>query len=129
MSNKIQNIIKQELRQGNLFYPFIAGLTKREKEVLKRRGQTPPETLESIGKDLGVAKQRIGQIENKAHAKIKAQEEIIERIALKIGEAVFEESEIEFAYLKFIQLEDYASAKIQWLNFNKVLWGIKKKLD
>jgi len=52
---------------------LLDGLTDRERQVVQRRfglGGHEPETLETIGKDLGVTRERIRQIESKALKKL-----------------------------------------------------------
>ena len=55
---------------------LFSGLTPREEKVIRMRfgiGETEHYTLEEIGKDMGVTRERIRQIEAKAVLKLKKQ--------------------------------------------------------
>ena len=126
MSRIIQQIIEQELRQKGLFYPFIADLTAREKAVLELRKSR---TFEQVGEKFGISRQRVQQVEKQAKAKIDFQREIVEKLACKIGEFVFEEGEVERAFIYYCGGDAYPEAKLEWLKFNKLLWENKKNAN
>ena len=130
MSKIIENIIRQELRQKSLFYPFIADITPRERAVLSLKEQG--KTFKVIGKKFGIARQRASQIHQKAKSKLTAQADIIARIALKISQYVFTEREIEEAFLSYLNsdlkgFDVSAKMKLNWIEFNKNLWKLKSK--
>lgn len=122
----IRTILEKELESKNLIFPFVNGLTSRERLVLELRNQIPPRTLEAIGANLNISRERVNQIENKAKEKIAYQKEIIEVLAKKLGEYLFDEDEIERTFLNWFKGEDVAGTKIEWQNFNKKLWKLKK---
>ena len=136
MNNIIQNIIKQELQQKNLFYPFIAGLTKRERVILELRKQL--KTLQEIGEKFSITRERVRQVEAKANLKLETQAKIIQGLARKISEYVFTEDEIERAFSDYLNenqqsvsktstaVIDYSRMKLQWMDFSRWLWEGKK---
>lgn len=61
-----------EEKKKDIFGEAFAKLSEREKDIINRRYITsPPETLESIGNEYGVTKERIRQIEANAILKMK----------------------------------------------------------
>ena len=137
MSKIIQNIIEQELRQKSLLYPFISGITQREKAVLELRKQK--KTLQEIGDKFKITRERVRQIETLAKSKLEYQAEIIERLAQRVGECVFTEVEIEQAFSNYLNenppvdkdstaIVDYSKMKLFWMDFNRWLWEGKKML-
>jgi len=139
MSNIIQNIIEQELRQKSLFYPFISGISPREKAILElRKGGKNKRTLQQIGDKFKLTRERVRQVESKAKTKLDYQAEIIQRLANKISEYVFTEKEIEIAFSNYLNenppinkgstaVVDYSGMKLFWMDFNKHLWQLKNR--
>ncbi|HDQ22609.1 MAG TPA: hypothetical protein ENN28_01395 [Candidatus Uhrbacteria bacterium] len=69
MTSKIKTISYAELVNA-----LLAGLPNREREVLKKRnalGDSPRYTLEQIGKDFNITRERVRQIEKEGLKKIK----------------------------------------------------------
>ena len=124
MNNFIKTILGWELEQKNLVYPFVAGLTQREKAILSLREQGKPLSL--IGEKLSLSRERVRQIEEKANEKIKYQKDIIQTLADKLGEVLFEENEIEKALKEYLKGKTYPEMKLEWVKFNKILWKNKK---
>lgn len=126
-NNLIRTILERELEQKNLFYPFLSGLTGREQKVLELRNQSPKKTLEYIGDKLKLTRERTRQIETRAYEKIKVQKDIVQTLANKLGEYLFEEGEIEKTFLSWVKEDSVAGKKIRWQDFNKLLWKLKQK--
>jgi len=125
--NIIINILKQELVDKNIIYPFIADLTNKEKLVLELRKQGI--TLLDIGKRLKLTKERIRQIEEKANSKIDYQNKIVIHLAKKLSSVLFTEAEVEKAFLNYFSGVDYSEAKLNWTHFSKILWKEKNESD
>ena len=124
-NNLIKKILKQELGQNNLLYPFISGLSKREIAILKLRNSVEnKKTLQFIGKKFKITRERARQIEAKANAKIEYQNRIIDVLAKRFNECLFDEKEIEKTFTEYLlkNVEKYSKKKLEWLNFNKLLW-------
>lgn len=122
MANQIiKEVIERELLEKNLIFPFIGGLTQREKAVLRLRGQDKP--LELIGKKFKITRQMVQKIELKAKIKNEYSRKIVDTLAEKISEVVFEEKEIERAFN-----EHFSKDKLEWLAFCKILWVGKEQL-
>jgi len=124
-SNLIQKILYQELREKNLVYPFISDLTKREKTILDLRGQGKP--LQFIANKLKVTRERIRQIETRAKTKIEFQAKIMDTLACRFKECLFDEQEVEQAFNKYmIKKGEYSARKLKWLEFSELLWRQKE---
>ena len=63
---------KQERKLGNaLLKDALKGLTERERHIIEERRLTDnPRTLEEIGAEYGISRERVRQIENRAFAKL-----------------------------------------------------------
>ena len=123
--NTIKEIIVKELLSKNLIFPFVSGLSQREKAVLSYREQD--KKLQWIGKKLGnLTRERVRQIELKAKAKNEYSRRIVETLAKKIGEVVFTERDVEWAFLK-TEKGKLAEKKVKWQSFCRVLWQFKQK--
>ena len=128
MNDKIKEVLERELESKDLIYPFIAGLTNREKLVLELRSQN--KKLEEIGEQMTpkLSRERVRQIEEKAKEKIAYQKKIIETLAKKLGEVLFEQSEIEEALVNWknwFTTSDPMDKKCKALDFIKFLWETK----
>ncbi len=63
--SQIQDVQKQVLQFS------LQGLPERDQEILRRRFLTDnPETLEAIGQDLGIIRERVRQIEGRSYTKL-----------------------------------------------------------
>jgi len=124
-NNLIKKILQQELKQKNLLYPFIGDLSKREIAILKLRKNK--KTLQFIGKKFRITRERARQIETKAKIKIEFQDKIIDILAKRFGECLFDEKEIEKAFAKYLSknIKKYSARKLEWLVFNRLLWKNK----
>jgi transcriptional regulator len=127
--NMIEKIIENEF--SNVFYPFISSLTDREKAVLELRAGG--ETMESLGNKFDITRERVRQIEAKAKEKIKYQKDIISKLAKKLDEFLFTESEVEEAFIewqkKVQNISNYTQAKMLWVEFEKILIENKIKIE
>lgn len=57
--------------QKRILYLALKALPERDQEILKRRFLTDePETLEAIGQDLGISRERVRQIEGRSYKKL-----------------------------------------------------------
>ena len=126
-NNLIKTILERELEQKDLIFPFISGLSQREKAILSLREQG--KALSEIGRKLKLTRERIRQIEAKANAKLEYQKEIIEKLAQCLGEYLFTEEEVEKAFFKFSVPNKwgYATIKLKWQDFSRQLWIKKSK--
>jgi len=127
MSSLIKKIIEQEIKEKNLIYPFVAGLTKRERAILsfRERGKS----LQFIGNRLGVTRERVRQLEERALNKLEYQEEIIENLVQRLSEFLFTEAEIEEAFHRYVlrsaKVDSEFQRKLKWLGFSRMLWRKK----
>ena len=126
-NNLIKSILERELESKNLIFPFIDGLTNRERLVLEMRSQK--KKLEEIGDEFSpkLSRERVRQIEEKAKTKIDFQKKIIETLSLKLGEVLFDEKEIEKVFLDWNKELPIPEAKLKWGGFSKRLWKLKQK--
>lgn len=124
MEKIIEKVLTRELLDKELLFPFISGLSQREKAILRMREEG--KTLEEIGDKFGVTKERIRQLEERAHTKIKEMERIVEDLGAKVGGYVFTEDEVEEAFLAYRGGDNLAEQKIEWQDFNKKLWEQKR---
>lgn len=127
-NNLIKRILQQELKQKNLLYPFIGDLSKREVAILKlRSGNEKKKTLQFVGKKFRITRERARQIETKAKIKIEFQNRIIDVLAKRFDECLFDEKEVEKAFTNYLSksIKKYSTRKLEWLIFNKLLWKNK----
>jgi len=125
----IKRILEEELEKKDLIYPFVSGLTRREKKVLAWRGQKTPKSLQFIGEKLGITRERARQIENKAKQKISYQKEIVRKLSVVIGRNVFDEEEVERAFTQYMKKykKSQVRTKLEWISFIKILWKQKNE--
>lgn len=72
---------RDDAARSNLLKEAMSGLTPREMDIIRqRRLIEEPETLETLGKKLGISKERVRQIEHHAMKKLKA------ALELKVGD-------------------------------------------
>jgi hypothetical protein len=127
--NIIVSILKKELLEKDIIYPFISGLNTREKAVLSfREGE---KTLDEIGKKFRITRERVRQVEEKAKQKLSYQNEIIEKLAIWISKFVFSDQEIMLAFVnwKKSKVEDINVPDIiaEYNDFNKFLLELKQQ--
>ena len=124
-NNLIKKILEQELKQKNLLYPFIGDLSKREIAILKLRENK--KTLQFIGKKFKITRERARQIETKAKVKIEFQNKVIDTLAKRFNEYLFDEGEIEKTFNNYLSkdIKKYSKRKLEWLVFNRLLWKNK----
>ena len=125
----INKILRRELKSKDLIFPFLRGLTQREKDVLLLRKKGIK--LESIGKKMGgISRERVRQIQRTAKNKIAFQDRIVEKLTEKLGESLFCEREIEKVFLSWFKYkfgETLAKRKMVWQIFCRRLWRLKKE--
>lgn len=119
MTNQIiKEILIKELLNKNLVFPFVNGLTQRERAVLNLREQE--KTLQFIGDKFKITRQMVQKIEERANAKVEYSKIIVDTLAEKIGKVVFTENEIGQIFQKM------GNKKMRWEDFNKLLWENKR---
>lgn len=126
-NNIIQKIIEQKLVDNGLIYPFIADLTNRDKTILTYRKQGKP--LAFIGKKLGITRERVRQLQAKAERKLEYQREIVAQLVISLEEYLFTEDEIEAAFFEWQKNQSIGKIKMQFSDFNKVLWSLKQRSE
>ena len=92
----------------DLVNSLLAHLPQREKEVLQKRnalGTFPRHTLEQIGKDFNITRERVRQIEREGVKKIKSLDMNKSKLPLK---------DLEAAVLEFLQKSYYLSIIIEF---------------
>ena len=130
MNETIKKVLESELESKDLIFPFVSGLTNREKLVLELRSQN--KKLEEIGEQMTpkLSRERVRQIEEKAKEKIAFQKKIIETLSQKLGEVLFDENEIQATLTDWLVLLglklDFAQRKVKALDFIKSLWVTKR---
>jgi len=124
--NFIKNILEKELQEKNLIYPFIRDLTQREKVILSYRKKGL--SLQEIGDKFGITRERIRQIEEKAKRKLEYQAEIMANLVARLSENLFTEDEVDLVFDEYLSSKEtsYTKRKLEWINFNKILWEKKK---
>ncbi len=128
-NNIIKTILERELESKEMFYSFVSDLTKREQDILIWRGDDV--SLNYIGKELNLTRERVRQIEVKANIKVNRKKEILNYLSEKLGEYLFNEYEVEKAFNKFYKKDKLgvSAIKVMWSDFNKILWRLKKEKD
>ena len=131
-NNIIRTILERELKTKDMFFSFISDLTVREQKVLNwRESQDDKKSLEYIGEKLKLTRERVRQIEISANKKVKRKKEIVDYLAAKLGEYLFNEYEVEKAFNQFYKKDKLgiSAIKVMWSDFVKLLWKIKQKKD
>ena len=121
----IIEIIKQQLSEKGVFFPFISDLTQREKAVLELRNAEKSLSLEDIGDKMKITRERVRQIEAKAKQKVEYKEKTIQELAKKLSEFLFTEDEIGKAFLEAFKDKDFTSTKIDLDKFLTFLRSTK----
>ena len=125
-NNIIKTILERELKTKDMFFSFIADLTVREQKILAERKE---KSLEEVGREFGITRERVRQIEASANKKIKRKKQIIDYLADKLGEYLFNEYEVEKAFNQFYKKDKLgiSAIKVMWSDFVKLLWKIKQR--
>lgn len=109
---------------------FSVVLDQREKAILVLRSQN--KTLQSIGDKMGITRERVRQLEGQAKQRIGKGRELAIKIYDIIKNYLFEDSEVEAAFLKWYSNKinpNFQMAKLDWQVLLKTLWEQKQNED